>query len=156
MVRTEPLNPALIRHEPDLPSKLATLQEILIAVSDRIGMNGGITRIIDDDFYIINVIDNPMIVAGDMFHLQETFCRLTVDVEQTLVIENAALSPYYDDQAVRRFGIQAYIGTPILRSGKLFGTLFLDSQIPRTQPFSLEEIAYLEAASLRIQALLEA
>jgi signal transduction histidine kinase len=75
---------------------------------------------------------------------QESFCTHVVDSQQTLVLHHASAHPAFANSLlVQRYGIQAYLGVPlILSTGYCMGTLAIMEPSPRD--FNHKEVEFLE------------
>lgn len=79
---------------------------------------------------------------GDVFDLKQTYCYETIKTRNTISFEHAASSKWCNHPAyntgLRPQGlpIEAYIGTPVVVAGKVYGTLTFASPNPHlTRPF---------------------
>lgn len=88
--------------------------------------------------------------------LKTTFSSLVVAQRETMALHNiqlhneAKLNAAYLDM-----GIQAYIGTPIMVRDRVYGTLNFNSKTPRSDPFSQNEVDFLEMMAQSIGRHLE-
>lgn len=74
----------------------------------------------------------------------EAFCDQVITRRRSLTIDNAAVEPAYKDGLlVQHYGIQAYLGVPLLNAqGFCLGSLAVMDLVPRS--FTSQEITFLE------------
>ncbi len=131
--------------------ELRTLsKEILEKGRQRFDLEMGIvSRISGDEYTILDVSSQSNVfVAGDTFSLQDTFCRDVVKTGSTIAIKelggNKHLSahPLYINLPLR-----AYISTPIMVDNAIWGTLNFSSLKAGGEPFTDEDIQFIEGES---------
>jgi PAS domain S-box-containing protein len=81
---------------------------------------------------------------GDVLDLAQTYCRETFGSKGPIAIESAGTSKQWcHHPTYLNFGLQAYIGTPVIVADQRYGVLsFLDIN-PRLKPFSAGEKEFL-------------
>ncbi|MGD1902496.1 MAG: response regulator [Geitlerinemataceae cyanobacterium] len=113
------------------------LEGLLELGLQRFGMEIAIFSRIEGETFTIVAARSPdsSLQSGDEFALSDTYCAQTIAAADTLHFEFLAASSH---DAVPRFGqlpIQAYIGTPVVVVGEIFGTLSFASRTPLIDPF---------------------
>ncbi|WP_017658675.1 response regulator [Baaleninema simplex] len=113
------------------------LQGLLELGRQRFGMEIGIlSRIEGDRFEVVEVQSpNDAIAIGDVLNLEDTYCYRTIEAQDPLYFEFLLM---YGTNAPPRYGpfrIQAYIGTPLVVAGEVYGTLSFSSRTPLRDPF---------------------
>ncbi|MCL2931853.1 MAG: PAS domain S-box protein [Trichodesmium sp. MAG_R03] len=78
---------------------------------------------------------NVVIKSGDEFDLDKTFCSETFRSRKLVCFESAQNSKWSEHPAYDAFGLEAYIGTPVIVEKKPYGTLCFTSFSQRTKPF---------------------
>ncbi len=113
------------------------LEGLLAMGCRRFGLNYGILSRIEGDSYqvIAAKSPNPSIKKGDVFDLQQTYCRETVRRKEPLYFESVMVSSCPRLPAGKPFPQQAYIGTPVVVADIVYGTLSFWSDTPLNKPF---------------------
>ena len=78
---------------------------------------------------------NVLIKSGDEFDLDKTFCSETFRSGQLVSFESAQNSKWSEHPAYDAFGLEVYIGTPVIVEKKPYGTLCFTSFSQRTKAF---------------------
>jgi len=74
---------------------------------------------------------------------QDSFCNQVISKQQAIVVPNVADSAFANLLLAQRYGIQAYVGVPLVASnGYCIGTLAVMELAPRH--FTIKEVAFLE------------
>ncbi len=88
------------------------------------------------------------------FELAITYCNLTLQRNDILAIHHMAESPFREQPCYQHFGLEAYIGIPLLVDGGCFGTLAFNGRTPRKQPFDDTDMDFIRLCARWIGALL--
>jgi len=131
----------------------ALYDNILSTGLNALSLTLGVISHIDNDLYkIIAVIsENDIFVPGEVFRLQDTYCRDVFEKAKTLALtqfkDKAGLCkhPLYNQMP-----LEAYIGTPIYKDGKVWGTLNCSSEHIKHDKFKDEEISFIERLATQI------
>ncbi len=109
---------------------------------------GIISEIRDADYIVRHAIspDNSLL-SGTTFNLADTYCVHTLGTNQALSFYHAGNSHIAQHPCYLNFGLESYIGAPLLVEGKRFGTINFSASAPRNQPFSAEEHDFIEILS---------
>jgi CheY-like chemotaxis protein/nitrogen-specific signal transduction histidine kinase len=107
-----------------------------------------ISEIIDANYIVRHGIspDNSLLV-GTIFPVAETYCLHTLATNQALSFHHAGKSHIAQHPCYVNFGLESYIGAPLLVEGKRYGTINFSASAARTQPFSEEEHDFVELLS---------
>ena len=97
----------------------------------------GIISRISGETYTIRYISGPEGAppAGTVFNLGETYCAHTLEANGPIGFHNAGESRIADHPCYLKFGLESYIGSPLIVDGQRFGTLNFSSPEARAQPF---------------------
>ena len=117
---------------------------------------GIVSHIVNDEYEIVAVksISN-VFVSGESFPLNQTYCRDVCSTGKTIAITELEGKPGMQCHPLyNNLPIEAYISTPILKRGIIWGTLNFSSMILRSQPFSDSDIEFLESSAERISLAL--
>ncbi|HEY9810640.1 MAG TPA: response regulator [Halomicronema sp.] len=103
----------------------------------RFELEYGILSHIDNDRYEVLAAQSPdqSVHPGDVFDLQQTYCRETVLQREPLYFESVMVSRWQYQPIKAPFRQEAYIGTPIVVAGQVYGTLSFFSSKPLNRPF---------------------
>ena len=81
---------------------------------------------------------------GTRFDLEVTYCWHTLQARRATAYHNIAESRLAGELCHRTFGMNAYIGAPVVVEGEIHGTVNFASRVPRETPFSDGDIAFVE------------
>ncbi len=97
----------------------------------------GIISRINGDTYTVRYICGPEGAppAGTVFNLGETYCAHTLEANGPIGFHHAGESRIADHPCYLNFGLESYIGSPLIVDGQRFGTLNFSSPDVRSQPF---------------------
>ena len=117
----------------------------------------GIVSHIENDEYEIVAVKSlaNVFVSGESFPLHQTYCREVYSTGKTIALTEIdgkpglRCHPLYKD-----LPIEAYISTPILKHGVIWGTLNFSSYILKSHPFSDNDIEFIESSAKRISLAL--
>ena len=123
--------------------------------------NGHVTRIVPEfDYWEAIASSDPpdgTYPAGLQLDLQTTFCRRTLQADDSIALHDAAAQGWEDDPAYIEQGLDCYHGTPLRVDGEAYGTVCFVSADPREDPFTdtettvAEHIGHLLEHELRIE-----
>lgn len=114
------------------------IQAMLAMGCQRFGLAVGILSHIEGERYEIVQAITPdgSLASGDCFALGDTYCRETLRAAEPLAFEHASAGPERQHPCYRRFGLEAYLGTPVRVGGQYYGTLNFSDVQPRPTPFT--------------------
>jgi PAS domain S-box-containing protein len=92
---------------------------------------------------IATQLPNNINPKGAIFDLRQTYCYETLKVKHPLCIISAGTSEWRNHPCYEVFKLEAYIGTPVIVGGQVYGTLSFSSFTPRQKPFSAIDIELL-------------
>ena len=121
-----------------------------------VGM-GLISRIVDDDYEVI--VKDPAatgIEEGQHFPLGTTYCQLALASPGVLAIPDMGNSEYRGHPCYQAFGLECYIGAPVLVRGQVYGTLnFSSAEVRQPQHFTRAEIEFVEGMAEWVSATVQ-
>ena len=139
----------------DLP---ALFQAYLKAGCELLGLATGIVSQIRDDRYIVSAVEGggDAIVQGHVFPLGETYCQAVLTKRGTVALHHVgALEEMRSHPVYRTSQLESYIATPLRVGEEIVGTLnFTDTAI-RPEPFTVEELEFLELMAQSLSHALE-
>lgn len=92
---------------------------------------------------IATQLPNNINPKGAIFDLRQTYCYETLKAKHPLCITSAGTSEWRNHSCYEVFKLEAYIGTPVIVGGQIYGTLSFSSFTSRQKPFSAIDIELL-------------
>lgn len=122
------------------------IQELLGFGRKYLGVQAGfLTKISDGTQVIVKASgDHELLQPGESCPLSEAYCRKTIEQEDALTVQHAALEGWEDDAAYEIFGLESYIGAKVTVEGALYGTFCFAGDEPREKPFTDHEETFVE------------
>lgn len=100
-----------------------------------------ISQIRDGVYTVVDAVTpNGEVAAGQTFDLQETYCTHVLQAAAPVGFHHVSKSEIKDHPCYRKFGLETYIGAPLVAGGQRFGTLSFSSPVPRIRPVSVGEL----------------
>ena len=130
---------ALHRIATDQNLSLATkVQRVLELGATTLDLPLGIVSHIRGEVYRLLYVHGPadMPQPGTEFQLGETYCAHTLKASGPLAFHHAGKSTIAGHPCYEKFGLESYIGAPIVVDGQPFGTLNFSGVAPRGAPFT--------------------
>ncbi|NER33716.1 MAG: response regulator [Oscillatoria sp. SIO1A7] len=123
------------------------VQRLLEMGRQRLGMEVAILSRIEGNRYeaIAALSPKQELARGAEFDLKDTYCHETLRRKETVLFESLMVSPWppwpwqpgpISDSPLKR---EAYIGTPVIVSGKIYGTLSFSNSEPLNRPFKSQD-----------------
>lgn len=134
------------------------LQETLGLGCKVLGTAMGIVSNISDDTYEVVAVapSDSGIEVGQTFDLGDTFCSATLKADAPVKIDRASTTPeFVAHPCYEKFGLESYIGAPVVVNGKRFGTLNFSSPEHRSTPFRQTDIDYVQLMGEWVSSILE-
>jgi len=72
---------------------------------------------------------------GAIYHLSQQYCQEMLKAQGPLCILAAGNSKWAQHPGYQAFGLEAYIGVPVIVNGEVYGSLSFSSHQPRQHPF---------------------
>lgn len=136
----------------------ARIQKALKLGADYLGLPLAIVSEITSNVYTVRWFDAPAdagLSQGQSFALEDTYCAITVEQDESLSIEHMAKSPFRNHRCYNQFGLESYVAAPIYLQNRLFGTLNFSSAAPRVQGFSETEVTFVTLLARWIAGVIE-
>lgn len=113
------------------------LKSLLLMGCEQFGLEIGILSHIEGDNYQVIAVECPdgSIQKGAIVDLEKTFCVFTTMSAEPLYFESIGFSGFSFSMNQPIFAIEAYMGTPVIVNGKLYGTLAFWSDHTLAEPF---------------------
>lgn len=127
-------------------SKIAALSHLPLAEQFRralevgaahLGLEFGIISHIEGDTYhVVSQVSPPdTLQDGQTFPFGQTYCSMTIAINDVLAIEDMGHSPHMGHPCYQTFQLETYIGAPIRVGGEVYGTVNFSSPQPYRRPF---------------------
>ncbi|MDP5133658.1 MAG: ATP-binding protein [Paraglaciecola sp.] len=122
------------------------MQSLLQLGSSYYKLELGIISEISGELYTVCHAVSPdnALLLGTTFPVCDTYCIHTLATNEALSFHHAGKSRIAQHPCYQNFGLESYIGAPLLVEGERFGTINFSSSTPRTSPFSEEEHDFIE------------
>ncbi|WP_426357880.1 response regulator [Pseudocolwellia sp. HL-MZ19] len=104
---------------------------------------------IDNEEYKVLYCDTPNaeILSGTVFELSNTYCFHTYLADHAIAFHQAGDSTIKSHPCYENFGLESYIGVPLVVDGKRFGTLNFSGVEPSPKPFTARELDLIQLFS---------
>lgn len=115
------------RQEPSFEEKI---NDMLSLGAEQFGLSIGVlARVQDSRYQIVHSISpGNALPAGTEFATCDTYCAEALKLSDAVSFEEAGATSRRDASAYRKFGLEAYLGTPVRVNGDIWGTLCFAGQ----------------------------
>ncbi|MGR3463597.1 ATP-binding protein [Limimaricola sp.] len=114
--------------------------ELLAIGCEALGLELGIISFVEGGRYeVLHSHGDAPPAPGTLFNLSETYCCHTLVAEGVTSFHHAGQSRIATHPCYLNFGLESYIGTPLVVNGEVFGTLNFSSAQPRSRAFDASE-----------------
>ena len=123
----------------------------------RLSLSMGIVSHIKNDTYEVVAIDAdiPVFVPGEVFPLNDTYCREVYEKGTTVALTELAGVPGLQKHPLYEgLPLEAYISTPIFKNEAVWGTFNFSCMKLKHEKFTDEDISYIEALAKLLSATL--
>jgi len=122
------------------------VQTVLAAGSDYLRLDEGFYTKIDGSSQLVraSVGDHPLLEPGEHADIADTYCKDTIANSSPNVMEDVCETPFGDDSAYDRFGLECYVGAEIRLDGTTHGTLCFADREPQAAPITAADEAFVE------------
>ncbi|QKJ67286.1 response regulator [Deefgea piscis] len=133
------------------------LRQSLCLACDYFDLPMGIISRIEGDAYRISVQTSPpeTLQDGMVFSLGVTYCSITYAANDVVAITRMTSSEYAGHPCYQAFGLECYIGVPILLTGQRIGTLNFSSSQPHLTTFDEVDFEFMRLLASWVGAVLE-
>jgi GAF domain-containing protein len=136
------------------PYALQILYDVILTEgNNRFSTTMGIVSHIKNDEYKIVAVKSigDVFVPGESFPLSQTYCRDVYSTGKTIALTELDGKPgLVCHPLYKNLPLEAYISTPILKHGEIWGTLNFSSMVLKPSPFSDSDIELIESYAKRI------
>lgn len=118
---------------------------------------GIVSRIKEGDYEVLAVQPGDGgISTGDHFLLGDTYCSIVVSKQGSVALHHVGeLKEMRSHPVYVGMKLESYIAVPVYVQGEIFGTLNFSDPAPRHEPFSIEEMEFLELMGKSLSQALE-
>ena len=129
--------------EPDLGFEDKVTQ-LLTLGTEALGLELGIVSQVNHPVYECLFVHGPewAPVPGASFDVKGTYCLHTLENDAVTAFHHAGQQEISSHPCYQNFGLESYIGAPLRRGDKFFGTLNFSDRAPRQAPFSNKEFEF--------------
>ena len=105
---------------------------------------GILARIEGERYDVVDVISPENTnEPGAIFELGDTYCRETLKADGPVGFEHATSSDWKNHPCYREFGLETYLGIPVVAGCRVYGTLNFSSPDPRDRRFTTTDVELL-------------
>ena len=107
------------------------------------GMDAGLIGHMTSTGYEIDEVYGPDVFPlrrGQMLDVENTFCAEVISSGQPAAIADVAGTVFSERQAYRDFGLQAYLGSPLIVDGTVYGCISFFGLAAHSRPFEAREV----------------
>ncbi|MFT4947329.1 MAG: PAS domain S-box-containing protein, partial [Natronomonas sp.] len=135
-------------------STRARLRELLEVGCRTLGFEIGIVSHIQGGDYTVEAVHAPdaEIESEDQFDLESTYCERVVETDSVCSFADAVASGRETHPAYREFGLESYIGVPLVVDGDRYGTVNFSSPTTQAGPFGVTERTFVELLAELVSA----
>lgn len=134
-----------------------SLRKILLEGKTAFDVHVGIISRIQHNSYQVLEVDTDYggIYKGDIFALENTYCRDVVSKQKTLTFDDVSeITEMLKHPVYLSTQLRAYIGTPIFLDNQVWGTLNFTSRQPKRPEFSQQDYRIIESLASQTSELL--
>jgi len=121
------------------------VQALLVMGCQHFGLPTGVLSHISGERYQAIAVhsDEDSIKSGQLLALRETYCYNTVHEGKPVHFEHAGKSDWRQHAAYKTLKIEAYLGSPVVVGGQIYGTLNFSSLTPYPRRFQSADKEFL-------------
>ncbi|EDP65362.1 hypothetical protein BAL199_11916 [alpha proteobacterium BAL199] len=122
------------------------IESILQFGMERFGMEqGAVSRTRDDEYVVEHSVGRSAArPRGTRFELDITYCWHTLNAGHAKAYHDIAHSALAGEPCHQKFGLNAYIGAPVLVNDAVYGTVNFTAHDARPHPFTDGDLAFVE------------
>ena len=115
------------------------LDRVLALASDFFELDFGIVSRVRGDSYEVERVHQPSdagLMPGQRFELGQTYCAITLEASDVVSIEEMRSSSHSGHPCYACFGLESYLGVPLIVEGETYGTLNFSRAAPRARAWT--------------------
>ncbi len=133
-------------------------RQLLRLGAERFGLEIGIlAHVVGDKYRVVHAVAPPEVGLSDgaTFAFGTTYCSITLQSEGPVGFEYAHETSLRTHPAYGAFGLEAYLGAPVIVAGEVFGTLNFSSARARPRRFEAVDVDCIQLMADWVGAELE-
>ena len=125
------------------------IAEALRAGCNLLTCDVGVVSHVEKNNYTVEYVHTPgpLLTSGFTLDLDLTYCSNTLSENHPIAVDHAAKSPWAEYPSYKAYGIESYIGVPLVVAGQPYGTLNFSNRAVRDTPFSEVQIEFVSLMS---------
>jgi diguanylate cyclase (GGDEF)-like protein len=133
------------------------LRQALQAGCEHFGLPYGIVSHVEEDHYtVLSQVSPPNTLSdGQGFALGQTYCALTLQGAHVVAIQRMGTSEHRGHPCYASFGLETYIGAPLVVAGRVYGTVNFSSPQPYDRVFDDMDRDFITLMSRWIGSVIE-
>lgn len=107
------------------------------------GLDAGLVGHMTATGYEIDEVYGPEsfpLRRGQVLDVEDTFCAEVIRTGQPAAVPDVGGTPFAEREAYRDFGLQAYLGSPLIVDGTVYGCISFFGLTPHTRAFDSREV----------------
>ena len=124
----------------------------------QLGLAAGVLGRVDGSQYTVrfNASSPDLEVSnGTVLPLEHTYCTLALETGDVVAIPHMAESHWAAHPGYTVFGLEAYIGVPVMAGGVVYGTVGFMSRAPSARPFDHGDLEFMRLLGRWVGGMLE-
>ena len=133
------------------------VREVLALTTTLLGLDVGILSQIEGEDYHVAACHAPGadLEAGAVFALGDTYCSITITGRDILEIPHISASPHRAHPCHAAFGIESYVGAPVVVGDEVWGTLSFSAATPLSRPLTAAERSMIRLLGIWVGGVIE-
>ncbi|MAL83132.1 MAG: intracellular signaling protein, partial [Idiomarina sp.] len=135
----------------------ASIDELLRIGVDYLGVDIGTASSINNDTYTIEWVQTAKMdfPAGMQLPLETTYCSVVLKANNLIHTNHASEDPRFKDHSsYQTYGLDTYIGTPIIINDQIWGILGFARKNKRAEPFSELEVEMVRLMGTAVETVI--
>ncbi|QEI07709.1 diguanylate cyclase [Pigmentiphaga aceris] len=145
---------SLVRH----PDYASLYRDHLDTGKRLLGMPTGVIARIEGVTYRILAVSSPLenLQPDQIYPLANVFCEQVIRERRTVAHHNIGGDPTTNQyQVYKDTGLERYLGAPLWVNDQIYGTLSFSDTVPQAEPFSADDLEFLELQALALGRAIE-
>jgi len=135
----------------------ASIDELLRIGVDYLGVDIGTASSINNDTYTIEWVQTAKMdfPAGTQLPLETTYCSVVLKANNLIHTNDASEDPRFKDHSsYQTYGLDTYIGTPVVINDEVWGILGFARKKKRAEPFSELEVEMVRLMGTAVETVI--
>lgn len=133
------------------------IEHALKLANSMLGTSLAIISQVSGDIYTVEHFAAPpeTLSRGQQFELGQTYCAITLEAADVISIADMKSSTYSGHPCYASFGLETYVGVPVVVQGKTYGTLNFSDPAKRAQDWTENERALVRLLGALVSQMIE-